>query len=54
MPSDFRYVQDIIVKRVLCMPPNKLTLADIRQAVDLTFNHPGRAFYPRGRPVTRA
>ena len=42
MPSDFRYVQDIIVKRVLCMPANKLTLADIRQAVDLTFNHPGR------------
>jgi hypothetical protein len=42
MPSDFRYIHDEIVKRVLLPHPRDLTLADIRQAVDLTLNHLGR------------
>ena len=42
MPSDYHYVQDEIVKRVLLTHRRDLTLADIRQAVDLTLNHLGR------------
>ena len=42
MPSDFRNIQDETVRRVLLAHPRDLTLADIRQASDLTLNHLGR------------